>query len=288
MEPCGNIKFSGKAVGYGIGLSSDFLEFPSAGLLLWGSFPLIVSIVETLPDFNPKDLSVFIGPVKLLKNPDRFVIGEHFLFTIQSTQITLDCTQFIDNKFRYYLYQLVLPHFAQLIGRLLFLHGGAFEVDSQAVGLVASSSGGKSTLLSAFLDLGYNLVADDRLGFVLEAEEPLVVPSHPYLRNYRKEEDIGKPVRKIAEKILPLQTIFFLRWTEKEEPFIEKVEPGKAFQNLFFNSVYFPDVKIQARKILGWLAQMKTYRLYLPKGKIETLPQVCHMILSLIFNGKRQ
>ncbi|TFE72270.1 hypothetical protein A7K93_09215 [Candidatus Methylacidiphilum fumarolicum] len=287
MEPGGNTKFLGKAVGYGIGLSGAFLEFPPAGPLLWGSVPLIVSLVETFPDFNPKEVSVFIGPVKLLKNPERLVIGENFLFTIQSTQITLDCTHFIDDKFRYYLYQLVLPHFAQLIGRLLFLHGGAFEVDKQAVGLVASSGGGKSTLLSAFLDLGYNLVADDRIGFVLEAEEPLVVPSHPYLRNYRKEEDIGKPVRKLTEKILPLQTIFFLRWTEKVEPFIEKVEPGKAFQNLFSNSVYFPDVKIQARKILRWLAQMKTYRVYLPKGKIETLPQVCNMILSLTINDKR-
>ncbi|WP_194281587.1 hypothetical protein [Candidatus Methylacidiphilum fumarolicum] len=119
----------GKAVGYGIGLSGAFLEFPPAGPLLWGSVPLIVSLVETFPDFNPKEVSVFIGPVKLLKNPERLVIGENFLFTIQSTQITLDCTHFIDDKFRYYLYQLVLPHFAQLIGRLLFLHGGAFEVD---------------------------------------------------------------------------------------------------------------------------------------------------------------
>ncbi|KIE58716.1 hypothetical protein A946_04625 [Methylacidiphilum kamchatkense Kam1] len=288
METGGNTRLLGKAVGYGIGLSSAFLEFPSAGPLLWGIFPLTVSLVKAFPEFDPKDLSVSIGPVKLLKNPERFVIGEHFLFTLQSTQITLECIHFIEDKFRYYLYQLVLPHFAQLIGRLLFLHGGAFEVDSQAVGLVAGSGGGKSTLLSSFLDLGYNLIADDRVGFVLEAEEPLVVPSHPYLRNYRKEEDIGKPVRKLSEKILPLRTIFFLRWTEKEEPFIEKVEPGKAFQNLFSNSVYFPDVKIHARKILQWLPQMHTFRVFLPKGRIEKLPQVCNMILSLTFNGKRR
>ncbi|QSR86390.1 hypothetical protein EM20IM_07770 [Candidatus Methylacidiphilum infernorum] len=271
-------------VGYGLGLynpsNSPIKEWFFSGPILWGNYPFNVSCVDSFPLAELGKPLFSMGPLSLFCHPRRILVGDLFLFSLQPGQLFFAYRSFDLEKFKYYFYQVVLPLFGQCLGKLLFLHGGAFEVQSQAVGLVAASGGGKSTLLSAFQEQGYPLVADDRIGFVVESEEPSVVPSHPFLRNYRKPEEIGRPVSLFAREILPLKSIFFLRWTDKDEPWIEKVEPSKAFRNLYLNSSFVLDERVHAQKILKWLTRIKTYRLFLPQGKRETIPQACAMILS--------
>ncbi|QSR89428.1 hypothetical protein IT6_03870 [Methylacidiphilum caldifontis] len=202
------LKIKSNAVGYGIGLEGSIEELAFSGPVIWGRYPFYSSYVEFIPEMEQKPL-LSCGPLSYLLNPRRIVVEDKFLFTIDADRLFFAYKSFDQEKLKYYFYQFVLPLFGQCIGKLLFLHGGAFEVNSQAVGLMASSGGGKSTLLAAFQELGYNLVADDRTGFVLETNEPLVVPAHPFLRNYRKSEDIGRPVTLFSKHILPLKTIFF-------------------------------------------------------------------------------
>jgi hypothetical protein len=62
------------------------------------------------------------------------------------------------------------------------LHGSAVVVDGTAVGLLAPSGYGKSTLAAALLARGAALLTDDVLALVLSGEQPEVRPSYPAVK----------------------------------------------------------------------------------------------------------
>lgn len=64
--------------------------------------------------------------------------------------------------------------------RILPLHGSAIVINNKAYAFVGYSGHGKSTLASAFLQLGYQLLTDDVIALTLDHEnKPYVTPAYP-------------------------------------------------------------------------------------------------------------
>lgn len=83
---------------------------------------------------------------------------------------------------RDWLLHYALPLLLVSEGRRQFLHGSAVCVGHQAVGFLAASGGGKTTLGEYFVERGHSLLADEKLGFVACAERADAVPSTPFYR----------------------------------------------------------------------------------------------------------
>jgi hypothetical protein len=76
----------------------------------------------------------------------------------------------------------VLPLHLQMERHLGFLHGGAVCIGDGAVGFLAPSGGGKSTLVHHFVAQGHRFITDDKLGFVDQREGTAAVPATPFYR----------------------------------------------------------------------------------------------------------
>jgi hypothetical protein len=87
----------------------------------------------------------------------------------------------------------VLPLILSKQGKLV-LHGSAVDVRGFAIGFVAASGKGKSTLATSFAIDGGSFLTDD--GLVLESTDCgyLVTPSHPSVRLLRDSEDALMPL----------------------------------------------------------------------------------------------
>jgi len=62
------------------------------------------------------------------------------------------------------------------------LHGSAVVIDEQAVGLLAPSGGGKSTMAALLMSRGYRLLTDDVVSLDARSEGVRVLPGYPTLK----------------------------------------------------------------------------------------------------------
>jgi hypothetical protein len=90
------------------------------------------------------------------------------------------------------------------------LHTGAVEIAGKAFLFAAPSYGGKSTLTHYFVNKGHRLLSDDTLAFFKRGKGYYAIPSYPYIRNYRKVEDLGKYVDNFSTVSLPIGAIYRL------------------------------------------------------------------------------
>jgi hypothetical protein len=131
----------------------------------------------------------------------------------------------------------------------LTLHASAVDVDGQAIGFLAPSGGGKSTLAAAFHDAGRAVVDDDLLAIDTGGPVPLAIPGFPRLKLYpdvltylgidpdplpRLHPDVGKLGRGVKDRFvqrpLPLRAMYILASGEAVE--MEAVSEAAALIEL--------------------------------------------------------
>ena len=110
---------------------------------------------------------------------------------------------------REWLLHYMLPLLLQTERHLHFLHGSAVQIGAGAVGFLAPSGGGKSTLMEHFVRRGHAFLTDDKLGIVRCEGGFAAVPGAPF---YRRGEAKGqwRPVGNFASSPLPLRTLYLL------------------------------------------------------------------------------
>lgn len=108
-----------------------------------------------------------------------------------------------------WLLHYALPLLLVSAGRLQFLHGSAVQVGHRAVGFLAPSGGGKTTLAQYFLQRGHEFFTDEKLGVVACGQGFVAVPSTPFYR--RGEADARwQAVSNFASAALPLDVLYVL------------------------------------------------------------------------------
>ncbi|OXL82129.1 aldolase [Paenibacillus sp. SSG-1] len=127
--------------------------------------------------------------------------------------------------------------------RILPLHGSAVVMNGKAYALVGHSGHGKSTLASALLQQGCQLLTDDVIAVTMDSEQiPLVAPAYPQQKLWQdsldtfgmdagglrplfdRETKYAVPVlAKFASEPIPLAGVFELVKTDCEQPEIREI-----------------------------------------------------------------
>jgi hypothetical protein len=111
-------------------------------------------------------------------------------FYVEHTRI---CCHLLDPLQEYlieiYFLGAVLSYWMERRG-ILALHASAVVIDGRAVGFMANSKGGKSSLAGEFVQAGFPLLADDILPLREENEESIVAhPGYPSMRMWPAEAE---------------------------------------------------------------------------------------------------
>ena len=139
---------------------------------------------------------------------------------------------------RYWILQQALPVFLLLSNRVELLHAGAVFVDGFAVGFLAESGTGKSTIVEHFLSHGHALCTDEHLVLPRNGHGT-VAPSIPYYRPYRNAEDLGVFVSDFSPALRPLRALYLLRAAPPEDMVrIGALYGSAAASVLFGHSLY--------------------------------------------------
>jgi hypothetical protein len=109
-----------------------------------------------------------------------WLVKDHAYFVLTREEILVDPVP-LDAGRMEYLGTSVLPLWLQLSGRPV-LHAAAVCLDGGAVGLLASSAGGKSTLASALVARGARLLCDDHVVVHFEGSVGRVWSGRPDVR----------------------------------------------------------------------------------------------------------
>ncbi|MBT2657071.1 aldolase [Bacillus sp. ISL-18] len=141
--------------------------------------------------------------------------------------------------------------------KVLPLHGSAVVINGKAYAFVGDSGAGKSTIASAFLNQGYQLLSDDviAISFPLEDSIPYVIPSYPqqklwkdsleilgmernnYQPIYGRENKYCIPIStQFFSEEIPLGGIFELKKTENKEFNIIPIKNLERFYKLYYNT----------------------------------------------------
>jgi hypothetical protein len=129
---------------------------------------------------------------------------------------------------RDWLLHYALPLLLAGGGRLRFLHGSAVQIGRRAVGFLAPSGGGKTTLAEYFHGRGHGFFTDEKLGVASHEQQFVAVPSTPF---YRRDETFPRwrLVDHYAPSALPLGALYAIVPAGGEaEPAIEPVSAGEA------------------------------------------------------------
>lgn len=132
---------------------------------------------------------------------------------------------------------------------ILALHASGVRTDQGAILFAGTSGNGKSTLLASFVRRGYQMIADDIAGIVLDpACRPMVLPGYPQIKIWtdaaerlgvskeslrrlrpRFEKFAMSSVSGIADVPLPLGTIYTLHIHNEADIRIEALEGSARF-----------------------------------------------------------
>lgn len=127
-----------------------------------------------------------------------------------------------------WLLHYALPLLLLTEGHLHFLHGSAVQVGDRAVGFLAPSGGGKTTLAEYFLCRGHAFFTDEKLGFALRGKRYMAVPSTPF---YRRDAANARwqMVTNFASSPAPLDPLYLLVPSDsRATPAVMPVRAGVA------------------------------------------------------------
>jgi hypothetical protein len=133
-----------------------------------------------------------------------------------------------DEDVQEWLLHYALPLLLVSEGHLQLLHGSAVQIGRQAVGFLAPSGGGKTTLAEYFLQRGHGFFTDEKLGVVARRQRVLAVPSTPF---YRRGEANARwrAVTNFATSPAPLTALYVLVPADATAtPAVTPVSAGEA------------------------------------------------------------
>jgi len=238
---------------YGLIFQSDW-EIPE---LLEGSGPpdVTLRIGEV-----PEQLETFTGEPQLYQvDEDQFLLkldGIASYWVRNGKEIVIQpAPNSLDSEVRLFLFGTCLGVLLHQRG-ILALHASAIETPQGAVLFTGPSGIGKSTLMSAFLNLGYYMLADDVTGIVLDhAGCPIALPAMPRsklwsdavrhlghdlntLPRLRPSEDKFELAERerFAHCLVPLARIYLLIIGEGVGPEITPLDNMTGFQVVLHNT----------------------------------------------------
>lgn len=131
-------------------------------------------------------------------------------------------------QMRQWLLQCVLPLHAVIRRHLGLLHGGSVQVAGQAIGFLAPSGVGKSTLVEHFVERGHGFLTDDKLAIVRRDGQYFSVPSTPFLCTDDAKMH-WKSAPNYVRGMMPLAALYLLTPVAPlASPAIEPVDPARA------------------------------------------------------------
>jgi hypothetical protein len=184
---------------------------------------------------------------------------------------------------RYWLMHFIVPVYLLLDARFDFLHGSAVDIEGGAVAFLADAMGGKSTLANFFVEQRHALVTDDHLGLFRE-NGFFAVPSVPFVRPYRRLEDLGNPVERFAQKPLPLRAIYMLELGEAGArvvplPGAPAVAALARNRRLVLSRDYSALTKERFSRLTSMTSQIPIAKLCVPRD-LSRLSEVYQAVLS--------
>lgn len=208
---------------------------------------------------------------------------------------------------RQFLLGRVLP-LALNLRQVVTLHAGGVLVPGGAIGLVAGSGTGKSTLIATFASLGFPLVSDDVLAIREDGDGVCVSPGSSYVRLRREsleflgprlptsrepEPDFDKSRVYLAEGRTPadavptpLLAIYFLKRTAETDgcPEISSMELRDALPLLLGNTTNASLLEnpqlVEQFGILSRLVRRVPVRRMVYPSRFDALPGLCEALLS--------
>ena len=133
-------------------------------------------------------------------------------FRIHRARAVISCRlarQVEDELLCYWLLRYMVPFYLAFEGPAVFFHGSAVKVGDGAVAFLAESFGGKSTLANYLQQQEHPLITDDDL--LVDGAGPfLAVPSIPFIRTSRRQEDLGVRVERFTDRPVSLRKIYIL------------------------------------------------------------------------------
>ena len=211
-------------------------------------------------------------------------------------------------------------HYLQSLGLSLWLeqrglpciHANALAVDGFAIGLIAPSQEGKTTLSAALLEQGMQLMTDDMLALYPDEDSWTVYPGWPQLRMWpdsvqryvaANKQVLAKVHHRFDKRIVgvesigalsfctgsrPLNQLFLLERRQgakagRGEVRIETISPSEAMIHLLQNSILgdaYKALRIESSRLKALarlVRQVPFKKLSYPSGE-ESLPWVCEEI----------
>jgi hypothetical protein len=130
-----------------------------------------------------------------------WLVKEGAAFLVTTDQILVDPVP-LDSERACYLVTRVLALWLQLTGRPA-LHASAVAFGERAVGLMARSGTGKSTLASALVQRGAQLLCDDLLPVTFEGDSLRISAAEPYIKLWPDSAGRLVPDLETLERVVP-------------------------------------------------------------------------------------
>jgi len=147
---------------------------------------------------------------------------------------------------------------------LLWFHAGAVATNYGVVLLPAEAGGGKSTLVTKLVALGWQYFSDDVVPLDLKTGKVLPVPQTPRVREPRGKKvplfklnktDVEILPERLCQQSMPIQAIVFPTYDVDVATELALVSPGNTVLELLRNCVNFTDHKHRAIDSLTKLVQ---------------------------------
>jgi hypothetical protein len=195
--------------------------------------------------------------------------------------------------------------------KILPLHGSAVVIDGKAYGFVGNSGAGKSTIASAFLNNGFQLLTDDVIAITLSHEDiPVVTPSYPQqklwqdslnefgMENHQfralldRETKFAVPVpSQFTTELIPLAGVFELVKTKNAEIEIHLIQGIDQLHTLVYHT--YRNFIIAPAGLMEWhfitltkvIEKIKIFQLRRPISRF-TAHDLPTLILETIQNGE--
>ncbi len=211
-------------------------------------------------------------------------------------------------------------HYFQTLGLSLWLelqgipciHANGLALKDKAIGIIAPSQTGKTTLTAALLESGFQMMSDDMMALHSRADQWMVYPGWPQFRmwpdtaKHYAGDDINGFERvhsrfdkrvvdletnkkfEFCEQSRPLKHLVLLdrRETETGDIEVDNMPPGEALLHLLQNSMLgdaYPALGIEQtrlQRLANLLEGVALNRISYPTG-LSHLPRVCERIKEI-------